>query len=105
MRTNSWVLCTLDLLIVILSGSLIGFLVKVTRCNAEPPVPVTKQPMGRVVCKCMSLCTPQPCVPIISGPSVVLSFHGNGSMRAQKGVETIMVAGDAAKGKSWRLAL
>ena len=50
------------------------------------PVSVTEQLMSRVVTVRMrvSLCTPQSCMPIISGPSVVLSFHGNSSMRAQK---------------------
>lgn len=67
-------------------------------------VPVTKQPVSRAdtVCMRVSLCTPQSCMPIISGPSVVPSFHGNSSMSAQKGVETIMAAENAAKGKCWR---
>lgn len=66
--------------------------------------PVTEQPLSRAdtVCMRVSHCTPQSCMPIISGPSVVPSFHGNRSMRAQKGVETIMAVENAAKGKRWR---
>lgn len=37
----------------------------------------------------------------VTGPSVVASFHGNTSLRAQKGVETIMVVEGAEKGRAW----
>lgn len=37
----------------------------------------------------------------VSGQSVVASFHGNTSLRAQIGVETIMVAEGTEKGRAW----